>query len=102
MDIDFTVMSRIKKYEHVAKGGEKVIQYSDLIGRKILRVRRDGVSKKIRQGGIIGNMSDKEVFIGISGLIGTVQLKDFGIITFAGLTSGMRLQKGEIIEVLYR
>ena len=102
MDFDFTVMSRIKKYEYVAKGGEKTIQHSDFIGRTILRVRREGVSKKIRRTGLISLMSNKEVFIGISGSIGGIQFKDFGIITFAGLTAGLKLQKGEIIEVLYR
>lgn len=83
-----------KKYEYTARGGEYFISHSDLIGRQVLRVRRDGISKKIKAVPLIGfvTLTDKEVGIGISNVFFS---------NLAG-SQGQKLKPGEIIEILYK
>jgi len=90
-------MSRIRKYQYTATGGERSIVLNDLVGRKLLRVRRDGISKKIRKGAIMTALADNEVFINSLGLL-NLSNRIFFVAT--GQTAN-RLQPGEKVEVLY-
>lgn len=95
-------MSKIKVYRYTAHGGEKAITHNDLVGRTIIRVRRDGISKKrVSIMNISLGLKDNEYhYPPPIGSAGTILLNR---ITFAAVNQTTnKLQPGEKVEIMYK